>query len=113
MIETGDVLILLPRRAGPRARKVLPVGALMYRSPQRQIFLYRGHPVTVTSTVMWKNQLFDFLALPGHLVASPDVKVVRRACCAAHLLGPGTSLCCTHHLDAQALAQWGGTWRHS
>lgn len=113
MIQTGDVLVLLARRTGHRARKILPVGQLTYQDAGRQVFLYRGDPAVVTTSVSWRGQVLDYLVLPGHQVASSDVRVVQRSCCRAHLLGPGTSVCCVHELDAEALRRWGGAWRHT
>ena len=113
MIETGDVLVLLPRRIGPRARKILPVGHLTYRADDRQVFMYKGSPVVVTNAVAWRDQVFDYIVLPGHQVRVQAVRKVRRACCRAHLLGVGVSICCAHELDAEALIRWGGAWRHT
>lgn len=112
MIETGDVLILLERRAGLKARKVLPVSCLTFQDPDRTIFLHKGAPaVVVQDNVTWKDQVFDYLHLVGRQLRPDSYRVVR-ACCAAHLTGVGSGTCCSHNLDADALRRWGGAWRH-
>lgn len=110
---TGDVLILLERRSGARGRKVLPVGQLWSIAAEGYTFEYKGEQVTATDTeVRWGSRVFDSMVLPGHRVADSSCRVVTRACCAAHVLGVGTSICTKHKLDAEALVRWGGTWRH-
>lgn len=111
-MNTGDVLVLLERRLGHRARLLLPVGPLLKQSKEETIFLYKGSPVTVTDSVSWKDQVFDFLVLKGD-VGSSAARVVKKSCCAAHLSGVGTSVCCAHELDAEALRRYGGAWRHA
>lgn len=112
MIHTGDVLVLLERRFGPRGRKLLPVGQLLKQDQESTILLYKGELCTITDCVVFQEKTYDFLVLPGHLLLRDDARVIRRSCCAAHLVGAGTSLCCKHLLDAEALKKHGGAWRH-
>ena len=112
MITTGDVLILLERKAGLKARKVLPVSCLTFQDDTRTIFLHKGHPAVVTKdNVTWRDQVFDFLQLSGERLR-PDTYTIIRSCCRSHLTGVGSGTCCAHPLDADALRRWGGAWRH-
>lgn len=111
-IQENDVIVLLPRTLRRVRSRVLWVvrGVCSYQDASRRTWPVPGGTLTLfadhAEVRREQGDIFaDFMVLPGHQVKDEKrhLGVRKLPCCAAHLLGIHTSICCRHQLDAEAL----------